>query len=282
MGKLSLTFFVVGVAACGSDNNNNVDAHVVVPDTKPIDAPKVFLDAPPVTYDFACLGATAPATAPDHVTIAGTTQTIVGMAFGPLVTVTVESYLAGTATAADTQISAADGTFTTAPLATGAVPLDGYLKAFTPPPAANQPSDYRTTYIYPPNKLAANLTQALVPLISTANFAMLALVGVNQSDATNGFMLITVSDCTLNPITGASLTVKQGNNTVGTQVDLGQFLPAFAGIFAVADVPDGDVTIGGSYSGMTFANHVVHAYKMPNDAHAVGTITVSAVVPGWF
>src|SRR5450631_2797003 len=62
MGKLSLTFVAVGVAACGNSNNNNsVDAHVVVPDTKPIDAPKVFLDAPPSTYNFACAGMTAPA-----------------------------------------------------------------------------------------------------------------------------------------------------------------------------------------------------------------------------
>ena len=62
MGKLSLTLFVVGIAACGSNNNNTVDAHIVVPiDAKPIDAPKVFNDAPPVTYDFTCFGTDGPA-----------------------------------------------------------------------------------------------------------------------------------------------------------------------------------------------------------------------------
>src|SRR5450432_4264069 len=216
MGKLSLTFVAVGVAACGSNNNNTVDAHVVAPDTQPIDAPKVFLDAPPVSYNFACFGVADPTTAADPVTIGGETETFAGQAPTPLANVTVAAFKAGNGTALSTKVSAADGTFTTNNIVTVAVPLDDYLKASL--------AAYRTTYVYPPNKVVANLAAVPVPMISTAQFMQFNAL-LNQVDTNNGFMLITVADCTLKPIVGATLTAKQAGANVGTQFDLGQALP---------------------------------------------------------
>jgi hypothetical protein len=274
MGKLSLTFVAVGVAACGNSNNNNsVDAHVVVPDTKPIDAPKVFLDAPPSTYNFACAGMTAPATAPADITLAGTTETFNGMALSNLAGVSIQAFKNGNLTALDTQTSDANGAFTTAGLPTGGVPLDGYIKASL--------ATYRTTYVYPPNVVSANLAAIPVPLISQALIDQYNAV-LNQNDTNNGLLFLTVADCSLMPIMGATLTVKQGTASVGQILDVGTLASQFAGLYIVSNVPDGDTTIGASYNAMTFPTHVVTAHKKPGDANAVGTVTASAVVPGYF
>jgi hypothetical protein len=274
MGKLTLTLIVVGTAACGSDNNNTVDAHVVVPiDAKPIDAPKVFLDAPPAVVNLACFGVADPTTAADPVTIAGLTETLAGTALSPLAGAQVQAFKAGNATALDTQTSDANGAFTTGNLVTGGVPLDGYIVATK--------DTYRTTYLYPPNEVVANLAAVPVPMISQATVDMYNQL-LNQTDATNGMLFITVADCSLAPIASATLTVKQGGNSVGTQLDLSLIDPSLAGIYLVANVPDGDTTIGATYNSMTFPSHVVTAHKKANTVGASGTVTASAVVPGPF
>ncbi|MEO8548368.1 MAG: hypothetical protein ABI678_00265 [Kofleriaceae bacterium] len=274
MGKLSLCLVALGVAACGSDNNNPADAKVViVPDAKMIDAPKVFNDAPPVNYNFSCYNQPAPTTAADPVTISGTTETF-STTLDTLPGVTVQSYKAGVATMLDTQTSGAAGAFTTGSLATGGVPLDGYLRASI--------AGYRTTYLYPPNKVVANLTMVPVPLISNATFTQLNAL-VNQNDTNNGMLLVTVADCSLMPISGADLTAKQNGNNAGTITDLGAVLGAMAdGLYIVANVPDGDVTVAATYNSMNFPGRVVAAHKKPADANAEGTLTVTAVVPGPF
>jgi len=273
MGKLSLSLFALGVAACSSNNNGTADAGKTFMDAPPkvfMDAPpKVYMDAPPVNYDFTCFGMAAPTTAADPVTIAGTTETFSGQNLSPIGGVTVQAFKTGTATALDTQTSAATvGTFTTGNLVTGGTPLDGYIRASL--------ATYRTTYLYPPNKVVANLSGVPVPIISDATFGMLTQFLGAQNDDTSGVLLVTVTDCALMAITGASLTAKEGNTNV-TITDLSQFgFPAFV----ATNVPDGDVTLTASYNNMTFPVRTVHAYKKPGDANAEGTITSTAVVPG--
>ena len=277
MGKLSLSLFALGVAACGSDNKGTADAGKTFMDAPPkvfMDAPpKVFMDAPPVNYDFTCFGMPDPTTAADPVTIAGTTDEFSMNGGTPLGGVTVETYKVGNATAVDTKTSDATlGTFTTGNLVTGGVPLDGYLKTAK--------TGYRTTYLYPQKKVIANLAGVPVPMMSHATFMQLNQF-VGQTDATNGMLLITVADCAFTPIAGATLTSKQGNTNAGSILDLGQLTgqAALDGLFIVSNVPDGDTTIGASYGTMTFPSHVVAAHKIPDNA-ADGTLTVSAVVPG--
>lgn len=277
MGKMSLSLVALGVAACGSDNNNPADAKVViVPDAKMIDAPKVFNDAPPVNYDFTCFGMAAPTTAADPVTIAGSVQTLNGQTPTPVDGAAVATFKVGNATAVDNQVSAADGSFTTGNIATGAVPVDGYIKA--------SKATFRTTYLYPPSKIVANLTNVPVPMISTQTFgglvALLTSGAVTQDDNNNGVFLIAVTDCALMPITGATLSVKQASAEVGNQYDLGDLIAAAAGTFVVLNVPDGDATVTASYNSMTFPAHVVRAYKQ-NTANSVpASITSTAVRPG--
>lgn len=275
MGKLSLALFAFAVAACGSDNNKTADSGIIiVPDAKMIDAPKVFNDAPPVNYNFTCYNQPAPTTAADPVTIAGTTETFSGQAVSPIAGATVEAYKAGVATALDTQTSSATGTFTTGNLATGAAPLDGFIKASL--------ATYRTTYLYPPNKVVANLTMVPVPMIADTTFAQFNAL-LSQDDVNNGVLLITVADCSLMPISGADLTAKQGGANAGTIYDLGDlFGPMADGLYIVANVPDGDVTVAASYNGMNFPGRVVVSRKKPTGTGAEGTLTVTAVVPGPF
>ncbi|HEY6039425.1 MAG TPA: hypothetical protein VIV58_34325, partial [Kofleriaceae bacterium] len=154
-----------------------------------------------------------------------------------------------------------------------AVPLDGYIKASL--------ATYRTTYLYPPNKIIANLTGVPVPLISDANFTQLNGF-INQMDANNGLLFITVTDCANQPISGATLTSKQGNADAGSVLDVGQLSgqAALAGLYFVSNVPDGDTTIDASYNNMTFPSRVVAAHKKPADANAEGTMTVTVLRPG--
>jgi hypothetical protein len=274
MRKLSLTLFSVAMVACGSDAAKSPDAAKAI-DAKPIDA-KVFLDGAgsgSASYNFSCLNAVAPTNAADPVTLAGTTETFNGSALTQLPMVTVDTYKTGTVQPVDTKTSDANGAFTTGAIATAAAPFDGYIKG--------SKATYRTSYIYPPNKVVANLAGVPVPMISDALVTQYQAV-LQQNDTANGMLFISVADCALMPISGSTLSVKQNGAEVGTKLELSAINPALAGIYLVSNVPDGDTTVSGSYSGMTFPSHVVVAHKKPAGANAEGTLTVSAVVPGFF
>jgi hypothetical protein len=270
MGKLSLSIALVGIAACGSDNKNTPDAHIVVPDAAP-DAAKVFMDAPPPTYDFSCYQQAAPTTAADPVTVAGTTDTVSQAGLAAIGGVTVDFFKTGTATSLGTVVSdAVAGTFTSGNLATGAAPLDAYVRASL--------ATYRTTYLYPPNKVVANLAGVPVPMLSNSTFtALQALTMVTQDDNLNGALFVAITDCALMPINGATLSVKQGSTEVGTQYDLGALVAQAAGTFVVLNVPDGATDISATYNNMTFPAHTVMAHKKIANT---GSLTASAVRPG--
>jgi hypothetical protein len=261
---------VVLVAACGGGSSKpSIDAPR--PDAAAPDA-KVFMDAPAGGMDFSCYNAQAPATADNPITVAGTTTELStggAMAAGM---VTVAAYKTGSGTVLSTVTSNAQGVFTTGNLTTGGVPLNGYLKA-------SKGTTYRTTYLYPPNPLAKNLTEAPVIMVTDATFGTVALVaGFSQDDSTNGALVVTVADCKLNPLTGATLSVKQGGTEVGDKYDLSQLSPMAAGFFIVFNVPDGATQISATYQSMSFPAHTVMSHK---SAGGLGTVTVSAVQPGF-
>jgi hypothetical protein len=275
MGNLKACFVVatLALAACGSDHAAP-DAAIVLIDSPPVDmAPPV--DSPPdvPAYDFSCLGQPDPTTATDPITVAGTTETLSQSGLQTLPGVTVEVFKTGTANAVDTQTSAADGSFTSGDIATGGVPFDGYVKGTL--------DGYRTSYLYPPSPPAASVTGVPLALFTDQILGQLAqFAQVTQDDTTNGLLFLTVTDCSNTPIQGATLSIQQGGQDVGTQFDLGALVSQAAGINVVFNVPDGATDITGSYGGMTFPMHTVVAHKMPNGQGAVGTVTLTTVRPG--
>jgi hypothetical protein len=272
MGKLSLTLIVVGTAACGSNNNNPVDAHVVVPDAKidaQIDA-KLFNDAPAPNLDFSCFGLPAPTMADDPVTISGTTSEISQAGLTATDGVTVAFFKSGVATALATVTTAGGGLFASGNVATGGTPVDAYIRASL--------AQTRTTYLYPPNVVHKSIANVPVPLVTNATFGLLTMFAqVTQDDTNDGALIAILSDCAQTPINGATLSVKQGTTEVGTQFDLGQLSSMAAGTFFVFNVPDGSTTLTATYGTMTFPVRTVLAHKTADGA---GSMTATEVLPG--
>lgn len=271
MRKLCLTLFSVAAVACGSDAAKNPDAAKEI-DAKPNDA-KVFLDGAGSgsgSYDFSCFGGTPTATSADPITVSGTTSELTMNGLTPTDGVAVSVFKTGDATALASVTSANGGAFASGNLATGGTPIDAFIKAAI---AAN-----RTTYLYPPSPAHANLANVPVPLVSNSLFGFLQQVaGVTQNDATNGALLVILSDCAQSPISGATVSVKQGSSDVGTQYDLGQLSPMAAGTVAVFNVPDGSTTLTAKFGSMTFPLRTVASHKAAN---SVGSITATEVLPG--
>jgi hypothetical protein len=277
MGNVRSYLFLV-LAACGSNGSNKPDAAVVhdAPvDSRAIDA-KDFLDAAQPRYDFSCFGVSPPTSAPDPISISGTTEEVTTSGLSAVDAVPVSVYKAGGgASAVGTATSAADGSFTISGLVTGGVPFDGHLQA----PKAT----YRTTYLFPGHPLAADLTGAPVVMFSDQTFMLLTgtLLGVTQDDTANGVVFALLTDCAFQPISGGQVAVQQGGADVGTLVSLEASLGAMAaGAFIALNVPDGPTEVSGRYGSMTFPAHTVGVHKKPGGQNAEGTVTVTQVRPG--
>lgn len=278
---------LLGLAACGDSKDKTVDASIVILDA-PIDAvpdaPDAFIppppDAPP-TYDFSCLGKALPTTAPDPVHVTGSTQEISISGLSAAAGLSIQSFKSGNATPIDTTTSDSMGNFMTGALATGGVPLDGYVRASSATTAGS--TQYRTTYLYPASPLAADLEGAPVIVITPGTFSQIGqfLGGGMQDDTKNGALLVLVQDCSSTQMNGATLSVKQGSNPVGTIVDLGAASgqAQAAGLFFVYNVPAGTTTVSATYNGMTLLAHDVVAYKK-DGTDTNGTITLTNVRPG--
>lgn len=277
MGNLKSCFIVATLslaAACGSDKAKP-DAPIVIIDSPMIDTPTTPIDAPPdaPAYDFSCFGQPDPTTAADPITLSGTTRTLSMSGAMTVDAVDVGIFKTGTANAVDTQTSDANGNFTSGNITTGGVPFNGYIKGAK--------TGYRTSYLYPPTPAVASLTMVPVILFTDALLGQLAqFAQVTQDDTANGLLFLTVTDCSNMPIQGATLSIQQGGQSVGTEFDLGALAQQAAGVIVVFNVPDGATDITGSYGGMNFPVHTVVAHKKGNGANAVGTVTITTVRPG--
>jgi hypothetical protein len=282
MGNLRACFAValLALGACGSDHKDTVDASIKIQDAPPPDM-KIFEDAPPPSYDLSCLNGTPPTTATNPVSIGGTTQSF-GQGGGAAVAgVAVDVFRGTNTTAVGTDTSDAAGAFDIAGIATGGTPItDGYIRAGL--------ATYRTTYMYPPSAVTANLTG--VPVIMTSNqaFAQIDAALGPQDDTMNGVLLFAAVDCS--DLTGGGITslplIAEADATVeqnGTSVsvfNLGTAIPQLAGVFIGLNVPDGSADIKVSYNGMNFPTRTVAVHKKPNGNNAEGTLTFTAVRPG--
>ncbi len=275
MGKMKSCFIVatLALAACGSDKAAP-DAQVVLIDSPMVDTPPPVDAAPDApAYDFSCFGQPNPTTADDPITVAGTTETLSQSGLMTLSGVTVQIFKSGVAVAVDTQTSDANGNFTSGNIVTAGMPFDGYIKGSL--------ASYRTSFLYPPTPPTASVTGVPVPLFSTQNFDLLAgFAQATQDDTNNGALFLTVTDCANTPIDGATISVQQGGQDVGTQYDLGQLSQQAQGIIIVFNVPDGATDLSATYGSMTFPVHTVLAHKKPNGMNTVGTLTLTTVRPG--
>jgi len=264
---------LLALAACGSDHSK-VDASIIIPDTA-VDA-KVWMDAPPSMYDLTCFGGTAPTTAADPITIAGSTQTLTQQGPEAVGMVLVEVFKTGTVNPVATVTSDAAGAFITGNIATGGTPLDGFLRGAK--------ATFRTSYLYPPSPATASLAGVPLLVVSNQAFTLLStqLAMVTQDDTNNGALVVAVTDCSTppTPIDGATLKVQQSGTDVGTIFDLGAIAAQAAGTFFVFNVPDGPTQLLVSFDGKDFPVRTVVAHKKPNGMNAEGTMTVTAVRPG--
>jgi hypothetical protein len=279
MGKLRFVALSLAIAACGSDDRNgpadaSIDAKVVSPDAK------VWMDAPPgPDYDLTCFGMTPGTTVGEPIVLSGTAGSAdqSGNISG-LEGIEIQIFKAGASTATKTVTSTAGGAFTSGYL-TGGVAID-HFRATLPNATPNTPSEYRTTYLYPPQPFRMTLDGIPVPIVNAAQFDQIAAIG-NQDDDMYGAMLVTVTDCNIAQpqlIDGATLHVQKNGQEVGDPFDLAQI--GAAGTFFVFNVPDGDVDVFATYDGKTFPTRTVTAYKKPAGPTGVGTITVTVVPPG--
>jgi hypothetical protein len=239
---------------------------------------KIFEDAPPPMYDLSCLNDPAPTTAPDTITISGTTSTLSNNGAMAVATVAVDVFKVGDATAVASTISDSTGAFSIADIPTGGAPIDGYVRGVGPAPEAQGDPVYRTTYMYPGTVVSDNLSGVPVILITQQTLDLLSgFASVTQDDTTNGALIIQVADCAGDPINGATLTVEQNSASVGDVFDLGQLASQAAGTFFAFNVPDGDAQVKVSYDGKDFPVRAVHAYQAPQGEP--GTMSAVQVTP---
>ena len=270
---------MLALAACGSDKATP-DASIKLIDAPPVDM-KIWEDAPPPMYDLSCLNGTPPSTADDPITIAGTTQSFSMGGGASLADVAIDVFKSGDTTPLATTTSDSTGAFATGDIATGAVPIEGYVRAVAPLDQQDM-TTHRTTYMYPPSPVAASMTGVPVIMIPNSTFAQVEQFLGAQMDDVNGALLFTVTDCSASDfalIAGATVQVKQGTTTISTVLNLGLASPQLDGTFIATNVPDGDTEILVSYDGMNFPTRTVRAFKRPGQNEA-GTLTVTAVRPG--
>jgi hypothetical protein len=255
---------LASLAACGGNGGGNVDALIIIPDA-PIDARPI--DAPPdaLTYDFACVGNAAPATGPNPVTVAGgaTDINLQTQMAEPVAAATVEAFRAGQAQPVATTTTNASGAWTVSLPNAAATPVDGYVRA--------SKTGHRTTYLYPPAPMAANIPNAPILLLSNTTFSIIVQFVAQTTQAPgNGSVGLAVVDCANMPIAGATIAVTQNGAAVGNFFDASQLQ---AGASITFDVPPGKTDINVSYNGTTFRARSIDVFA--------GSTTTTVVRPGF-
>jgi hypothetical protein len=282
MGKLRACLAsALALAACGDSHKAQPDApvHIDAPIDTPIDMP---VDMGP-TADLSCAGMPLPTTADATVTAAGTTEEISLSGPAALGSAQVRAFKVGTVAPLDTIMSdATTGAFTTKALATGGVPLNAYLEgSHADVDNMGNITSYRTTFVFPPQPVSTSLPQVPILIASTQTFTTLSgFANATQDDTVNGALFIAVTDCKNNPVTGATLSVKQGAADVGTIFDLGGLSPMAAGLYFVFNVPDGNTDVNAKLGTTDFLGHTVIAFKKGNAGGVNGSMTTTIVRPG--
>lgn len=225
-------------------------------------APDASPEAEAGVDPFACLGQPLPAAAPAMLQIGGTT---VGINQMPIDAVDVEAFIGASTTAAATTTSAATGVYSLT-IASGGVPIDGYLHA-----SKNGLID---SYFYPPTPVAASTNQANILLATVQTFTLLAGLAGVTADPARGTLVVAVGDCLGRPVPGASITVQPAGTTrylrnnapdqAATDTDA-------TGLAAAFNVPAGAVTVGATVGGRTLRAHMLTV--------RANVLTLTSVVP---
>jgi hypothetical protein len=238
MKALRLCAVMFCIAACGGSGGgmNTGDDDGPMPDAK------VFMDAPP--------------NVPPQLVISGTTTERGLSGTTAVAGVTVAVYKNGNESSSlVSAMSDAQGNFTMM-VPTGGMPIDGYLLATK--------SGYVDLYMYPTGAFIANSESNDINMITPGNKDFLnSLAGGNQM-AGKGLIGLAVVDGQGNPVEGATVSSTPAAGAY-RYTDSGG-LPSSSAMKTSADgvafmfnVPNGQITVSASKSGMTFKSHVVTA-----------------------
>ncbi len=231
----------------------------------------------PVGPDLSCLSQPqpSPTTAVDPMVLAGRVVELTTAGVTAVDAADVALFRAGQPIVLARTNSASNGAFATGAVTTHGNAVHAYLKATKP--------GYRTAFYYPSSAFTANSTTLAVPMMSDSVFATVkTLLGATQNDARNGALLVGVLDCNGHPLTGMTLHVRRGMQSVGHAYDLGTVLPAATGVFIVFDVPDGKVRVSAmsQATGEELPEHdVVVRASDPECPTSRGTLTSTIVEP---
>ena len=189
----------LALAACTYNTTNNYgpqpDARAATGDGGPPDA------AP--ASDPSC-GAPLPTTAPDTILISGVIQTIGGSGQANAAGATVELLrLNGQQVAIATADAAGNYTLT---VHTGGVPVDGYLYAHL--------AGWKDTYQFPAVPYDATATGVSLIVVDSNYYGYLAGVGTVAQDPGDALFMAAVTDCSRQPLAGATLTVSPPGDAV--------------------------------------------------------------------
>lgn len=187
----------------------------------------------------------------------------------PVAEATVEALAVANDQVVVSTTSAANGTFSVS-VPTGGNPVSAYARITK--------TGYRRTYIYTLNPLSESLIGAPAPVVTPPTFQTLSdFASVTQDDATNGALLVLVSDCAGEPVNDAVVTVTQNGTSVGTLLNL---TDASDGAYAFFNVPAGAASVNVTYDGTAFRPVDVKAYAA-GAGQTDGTVTAVLVSPGY-
>jgi hypothetical protein len=250
-----LTAVCLVVAACGGGKQD-----VVIADA----GPDAFVDLNPDAREpvLSCAANPEPTQAPAMVTIAGQAGdvNIQTMMLEPVEGAELRMFKNGDPTALGTTISSANGgwSFT---LATGGVPIDGYLEG--------ELAGHRSLRLYTPQPLSASIGSVPALLLANSTFNLLIAISGVQQDPANGTLVLLSTDCALVPLAGAELSLKRGDVELITP-DNSQ---AQNGALFVFDLTPGEAVVSGTFNGTPLRPHTIEI--------VAGTNTATSVTPGF-
>ena len=254
--RLAIVLAAVSIGCGGGNQGSTPDAPPAGVDAAPAIDAQPSIDAP--AGAFACLGDPLPTTAPDPVTVAGTAKTLNGLSTSNADGVLVAAFPSGGSTAIDSATTPTDGTFSLS-LATGAAPLDAYIKA-----TKSGLLDY---YLFPATPLTADVSDAPVLVLSQSSLGTVeSLASVTPAGDPNsvGLVAVVVQDCDGSSVAGATISVKESNADVGDLRYVSGSIPSTtatatdsSGAAFVFNVPAGTATISATVGGMTLRTHSI-------------------------